>query len=230
MHLRSVLLVFGSALLMEVSDGIINSAKLDSSNSYMIFPQEPGTAYVKVTPIKDTNFTALTLCVRALTDLWKNYSIFSYSTSSGKNDLLLVRKSVGEYQVHIGGNAVTFDALDGLQIWNYVCITWDSSTGLVGLWVNGRRLVRKVLSKGYTIQPGGVTILGKEQDKLEGGTDNVQSYVGELNCVNQWDYVLPPFKIRDSKYGGCELSGNVIGWGTLNYVAVGYVVVVKNED
>ncbi|XP_043943233.1 mucosal pentraxin-like [Protopterus annectens] len=196
----------------------------------LVFPQQSSTDYVKLTPVKEMSLTAFTLCIRAFTDLDRPYSLFSYATSSKDNELLLFATAKDQYEFNIANNNVLFRVTNLRSTWNHFCVTWDSRTGLLELRINGERLVRKGLAKGYTIKSGGVIILGQEQDSLEGGFQADQSFVGELNNVNLWDYVLTPQQIRAATYGTLSIPGNVIDWGTVEYAIKGYVIVVTDKE
>lgn len=74
---------------------------------------------------------------------------------------------------------------------------------------------QRYLQSGYTINPGGVFILGKDQDGLL-GISNTDAFVGKMTDVNVWDYVLTTADIRDQM--SCEKNstvvGNVFSWGS----------------
>ncbi|XP_043944531.1 C-reactive protein-like [Protopterus annectens] len=212
-----LILLAGSAFLTRNANG--------SPHYNFIFPLESSTANVKLTPKKVMNFSAFTLCVRAFTELNREYSLFSYATSARTNELLLLSKSKETFEMFIGDRSVTITAKNVHQTWNHVCVTWNSNTGLVGLWMNGVRSVRKSLAKGHTIALGGVVIIGQDQDILEGGFDASQSFVGELNSVNLWDYLLSPQEIHDAREMKYSAVGNVIDMGTIKYCLTGDVVV-----
>lgn len=58
---------------------------------------------------------------------------------------------------HHSGVAVT----DGN--WHHVAVSWDSSTGIVRLYDNGRQVWQVVRAKGKSIPSGGTLVLGREQ-------------------------------------------------------------------
>ncbi|XP_005995833.2 mucosal pentraxin-like [Latimeria chalumnae] len=193
----------------------------------MIFPKTSNTAYVTLNPKKEMNLSTFTICMRFLTDLNQDYALFSYASPGKDNDLLLFRTSQGNYNVYIGNEFVSFTHSRSLNFgeWVQVCSTWESQTGLVGLWVDGKRSVRKGLMRGYKVKPGGAVILGQEQDKMGGGFVSEQSFAGEITDVNLWDYILPANEIKALSAGSSFTAGNVIDWETVSYTENGYVVV-----
>ncbi|XP_024117332.1 jeltraxin-like [Oryzias melastigma] len=97
---------------------------------------------------------------------------------------------------------------------NY-CITWSSHTGGADIWINGMLGEQRHLRSGYTIQPGGEFILGKDQDGVLGLSD-ADAFVGKMTDVNVWDYVLNMEEIRTQMSCGRNSSivGNVFSWGS----------------
>lgn len=197
----------------------------NGSANNLIFPEQSATSYVKLIPTKEMNLNEFTLCVRAFTDLSRPYSLFSYAAANSANELLLYAISRDSYDVNIGGKTIRFKIFSAKDDWNHICITWESKTGLVGLWVNGIPSVRKGLAKSYTIKSGGVVLLGQEQDSVEGGFNAAESFVGEINDVNLWDYILSSKEIHAVYYGAQAAHGNVIDWHIIKYTSFGYVVV-----
>ncbi|XP_043943803.1 mucosal pentraxin-like [Protopterus annectens] len=203
---------------------------VDGSAENLIFPEQSATSYVKLIPIKGMNLNAFTLCVRAFTDLNRAYSLFSYAAANSNNELLLYAISRFSYDVNIGSKAIRFQISSAKDGWNHICVTWESKTGLVGLWVNGIPSVRKGLLKSYTIKADGVVVLGQEQDSVEGSFNVAESFVGEINDVNLWDHILSSKEIR-AIYNQVEVAhGNVIDWHTVKYTLAGYVVVEKIQQ
>lgn len=166
--------------------------------------------------------TKLTVCLRYYTLLARPYGLFSYATRSSDNDFLIFKPQSNEYAIHVGGSVVNFKvAPKEKPSWDHICVSWDSTNGLVQLWLNGEPLPRQGLKKGYTISPTAFIVLGQEQDSFGGGFDINQSFMGEISEVNLWPRVLTPVEVRLSK-NHMEVSGSLINWRSLSYT-------VKNE-
>ena len=97
--------------------------------------------------------------------------------------------------------------------WHHICITWENTAGAWQLYKDGVRKSNGTgLKKDYVIQGGGALVLGQEQDSLEGGFDDKQSFVGNLSGLNVWDHEISANNIyRMSKACTAE-EGNVISW------------------
>ena len=68
----------------------------DLRRKVFIFPEESDTAYVTLIPTVRKPLRSFTLCLKAFTDLTRPYSLFSYSTKSKDNELLLFVNKVGK--------------------------------------------------------------------------------------------------------------------------------------
>ncbi|KAL6119794.1 ca6 [Pungitius sinensis] len=130
---------------------------------------------------------SFTVCMHVLPQLEGVHTVVSYASNGNDNELMI---SIAEDR-------------DGRE------------TGGVDLWINGMVGELRYLKNGYTISPGGVFVVGKDQDGLLGIT-NADAFVGKMTDVNVWDYVLSTADIRDQM--SCERNntvvGNVFSWGT----------------
>ncbi|KAK7878566.1 hypothetical protein WMY93_030402 [Mugilogobius chulae] len=140
------------------------------------------------------------------------HTVLSYSTNSHENELMIsVDKEVGLW---IGNEFVNLPHNYRSHDWVNYCVTWASNTGAAELWVNGMVGEQRFLKTGYTIKPGGVFILGKDQDGLL-GISSSDAFVGKMTDVNVWDFALSTADIRNQM--SCErnttIVGNVFSWG-----------------
>ncbi|XP_036403126.1 serum amyloid P-component-like [Megalops cyprinoides] len=206
------------------------AVRQDLAGKAFTFPVESNTAYVKLTPAVNKIFHTATVCLRFFSDLSRDQSLFSLSTPSHANGLLLFKNPKGEYDLCVANQCIPFPGLpDELNEWNSLCGTWDSGAGLGQLWVNGKRSARKALSVGGTIATAPSIMLGQEQDSYGGRFDKAQSFVGEITDVHMWDYVLPPHEIQSFVNYVSFTPGNVLSWRALEYIRQGRVVVVDSQ-
>ncbi|KFO21908.1 mucosal pentraxin [Fukomys damarensis] len=208
--------LLGALLLSILSVGVTQS---DLKGKVLIFPQESATAYVSLIPSVRKSLQNFTLCLKSFTDLTRPYSLFSYSTRTHDNELLLFIGKTGEYQLSIGNAVVIFKAPLSPYSPRHICVSWESASGIAEFWVDGKPLGRKGLKKGYTVGADAKIILGQEQDSFGGKFDAKQSLVGEIWDVSLWDHVLPLNNMCD-----CCNGGNVLNWQSLSYEEKGYVV------
>ncbi|XP_033497521.1 mucosal pentraxin-like [Epinephelus lanceolatus] len=190
----------------------------DLSGKMFTFPQQTNTACVQLMTTRQ-QFSAITVCLRFITDLSRDHILFSLATPSADNDFLIFRHAVEDaVNVFSRNKLAAFTAQDyKLNMWHSICSTWDSASGLVQLWLDGKPSMRKFVSSGTNIRGSTIIILGQEQDSHGGGFDLKQSFVGMISDVNMWDYVLSSCEIQ--KYVD-ELNftpGNVLKWSALEY-------------
>ncbi|XP_003500289.1 mucosal pentraxin [Cricetulus griseus] len=205
------------ALLLSVLLGC--SFQEDMTGKAFVFPQESATAYVTLIPKMRKSLQNFTLCLKAFTDLTRPYSLFSYSTKTKHNEILLFVTKLGEYDIAVGNSEVIFKVPPNPYAPQHVCVSWESASGIVELWLDGKPMGRKGLKKGYSVGAEAKIIIGQEQDSFGGAFDAKQSFVGDIWEVSLWDHVVP-LKEMD---GGCY-NGNLINWQALNFEDNGYVV------
>ncbi|KAM3920453.1 jeltraxin-like [Leptodactylus fuscus] len=113
--------------------------------------------------------------------------------------------------------------------WKSSCVTWDSETGLLQLWINGKRYPGRVTRTRCPISPQISVILGQDQDNFGGKFEVSQSFVGEICDVNMWDYVLSDALLRAYFSNDSNDNGNIFNWVDENYTAKGSILVSKNR-
>ncbi|XP_078515699.1 C-reactive protein-like [Lissotriton helveticus] len=202
------------------------SQAIDMNGMLFLFPRESDTDQVILEPQLAAPMKGFTVCLRAVTELTRSYSLFSVSSRTHENMLLLfVNEGKSPSSVTVGGQDLAFSTLGYSVERRHICTTWDSSTGVTQLWINGNPLPRKVLMPGYSIQGPLKVILGQEQDSFGGSFDAKQSFIGEIGDVHMWDYVLAPADIHQAFINNKHLYGNVINWRALSYTMKGNVLV-----
>ncbi|NXN14795.1 CRP protein, partial [Indicator maculatus] len=194
----------------------------DLVQKVFVFPQETKTSHVLVQAQPGQPLQNLTLCLRSYTDLTRPHSLFSYATKAQANEVLLFKPKPSAYQFHIGGKSVTFTIPPGRAGSEHVCASWESATGIVRFWLDGRAWPRKGLQKGYRVGAEASIVLGQEQDSFGGGFDAQQSFVGEISSVYMWDLELSSSGVKaameDTPY-----ETPIFGWRNFPYQAVGEV-------
>lgn len=191
-----------------------------------VFPKESDTSYVSLEAESKKPLNTFTVCLHFYTALStvRSFSVFSYATKKNSNDILIFWNKDKQYTFGVGGAEVRFMVSEIPEAPTHICASWESATGIVEFWIDGKAKVRKSLHKGYTVGPDASIILGQEQDSYGGDFDAKQSLVGDIGDVNMWDFVLSPEQISTVYVGG-TLSPNVLNWRALNYKAQGDVFI-----
>ncbi|KAJ6654252.1 hypothetical protein lerEdw1_007349 [Lerista edwardsae] len=130
----------------------------------------------------------------------------------------------GEYRVYVGGEFVPFKVPEEPADWEHVCFGWESATGILEFWMNGKPWPRKSLKQGYTVSNAAFILLGQEQDHYGGSFDPYNSFSGEITDVYMWDFLLSPYKMR-SAHQDLQLPLCSLGWKNLQYEIKGDMVV-----
>ncbi|XP_078526246.1 mucosal pentraxin-like [Lissotriton helveticus] len=214
-----------SLLLLSLMGAVSQGINMDGE--VFLFANRSATNYVTLEQ-EVTSLIGFTACLRAFTELTEDYSYLSCNSPTQDNNLLLFHKTskANPFSVYVGGAETPFRATSpALDRSHHICGTWDSFTGVVQMFLNGKPLTRKVMKKGYTIQGPLKCILGQEQDSFGGGFDVNQSFAGEIDNVHVWDYVLSPADIHQAFMNNKHLHGNVISWRDLRYDITGDVLV-----
>ncbi|XP_054904003.1 C-reactive protein-like [Poeciliopsis prolifica] len=198
----------------------------DLSGKMFTFPLETNTTLVKLKTTK-RDFNAVTVCQRSFTDLERSHVLFSLAVPTFSNGFLVFWNGADKELLIFTQNIYAeFGKTDyKLNTWHSICATWDSTSGLVQLWLDGLPSVRKFTRSGSNIRGSPIILLGQEQDSHGGGFDVKQSLVGMLSDVHMWDYVLSGCEIQKYVDERNFTPGNVLNWAALDYEIVEKVMV-----
>ncbi|XP_038131933.1 jeltraxin-like [Cyprinodon tularosa] len=201
------------------------------SGKMFIFPQETNTAYVKLTTsIQD--LSAVTVCFRSFTELKRDHSLFSMSLPSADNAFLIFKKAQRDlFHFAVQNELVQPESQDyKLNMWQSICGTWDSSSGLTQMWLNGNPSSFRYTTSGNNINGPISIILGQEQDSYSGGFDATQSLVGMMTDVHMWDYTLSPCDIQGFMEEKHFPEGNVFNWNSAEFQIEGRVLIKDKQQ
>nr|UNO86006.1 C-reactive protein [Macaca mulatta] len=191
-----------------------------------VFPKESDNSYVTLKARLTKPLKAFTVCLHFYTGLssTRGYSIFSYATKRQNNEILIFwSKDIG-YSFTVGGSEILFEVPEVTVAPVHICTSWESASGIVEFWVDGKPRARKSLKRGYTVGEDASIILGQEQDSFGGSFETQQSLVGDIGNVNMWDFVLSPDEIS-TVYRGGTFSPSVLYWRALKYEVQGEVFI-----
>ncbi|XP_070767370.1 C-reactive protein-like [Enoplosus armatus] len=200
----------------------------DLSGKMFTFPEETKTANVRLTT-SSQNLEAVTVCLRFITDLSRNHALFSLASPSADNAFLIFTGTASDViKLFIVNKEVPFRAQDNkLNTWHSICSTWDSASGLVQLWFDGKPSIRKFTSGSNITSP--IVILGQEQDSHGGSFDAKQSFVGMTSDVHMWDHTLSPCEIQRFVDDLNFTPGNVLSWRALEFQTTGRVLMEDKQ-
>ncbi|CAI9605838.1 unnamed protein product [Staurois parvus] len=158
------------SLLYEMKGDVLLLPKnLHLESKVFVFPKETSTAHVILRPEITRPLQEVSVCLRSYTDLSRPYTPFSLATPGKDNAFLIYLQPPKTCSVYINQEVTHFKTDSESLDWRHICVTWDSNTGVVQLWVNGKLYPRRVSMKGSSIAPKTSIVLGQEQDCFGGG-------------------------------------------------------------
>ncbi|XP_043938339.1 mucosal pentraxin-like [Protopterus annectens] len=193
----------------------------------LYFPSRTKNSYVTVIPEEYKPLKEFTACLQANTTM--DGSLFSFTSRKYDNEILLFILPGVIYKVFVGNKLSKFPVPVLPKGWIHYCISWQSYSGKVQVWMNGKRLSYSILNKGYVIPQNPSIILGQEQDSFGGGFDTRQSFVGEIADVHMWDRELSSTEIKFVFEGDSSIKGNIINWDKVKYNLYGNVLIKPLE-
>nr|DBA26117.1 TPA: hypothetical protein GDO54_010415 [Pyxicephalus adspersus] len=198
----------------------INQRQLPSGcDAAILFPMRSPKIYASVHPA-EMSLQAFTFCVwTKVTEALEKTIVFSYGTKRNPYEIQLYLNRDTPVLV-VGGDKNKVSANNTLQLgeWSHLCGTWNSEDGKTALWINGEnKIVTYELAQGHAIPDRGIFQLGQEKNGccVGGGFDESIAFSGKITGFNLWDSVLSEEDIVNTAGElGCNIRGNVIGWGT----------------
>ncbi|XP_075699455.1 jeltraxin-like [Rhinoderma darwinii] len=200
------------------------------AKNIIVFPKQTATDHVILQPTVKQPLKQLTICLRSYSELRREQSLLSLATpGSGSANTFYVFSRESSYVVSVNEEELSFRVDPQVLDWKCTCVTWDSGTGLVELWINGKRYPRKIASNRSPIGPQMSVILGQDQDSYAGAFDASQSFVGEICDVSMWDYVLPPSTMKMFTYAYIYIPGNIFNWINGTHVVIGGAIILDDN-
>ncbi|KAM6972246.1 neuronal pentraxin receptor b [Aplochiton taeniatus] len=138
---------------------------------------------------------------------------FSYSVPGQPNELVLLQGVHNPVELLINDKVAQLPLALPQNEWEHVCVSWTLRDGVWKAYQGGKMKGRgEGLAAWHPIKPGGVLILGQEQDTLGGRFDSSQALVGELSQFNLWDRVLKPAEVAALADCSSSTLGNIAPW------------------
>ncbi|XP_074872146.1 neuronal pentraxin-1-like [Carettochelys insculpta] len=170
--------------------------------------------YVKVKRTLHHELFAFTVC------LWLKSSSapgvgtpFSYAVPGQANELVLIEWGNNPMELLINDKAATLPLAIHDAKWHHICVTWSTRDGVWESYQDGvRRGSGENLAPWHPIKPGGIFILGQEQDTLGGRFDATQAFIGELADFNVWSHVLAPGEVYQLATCAGHVHGDLVAW------------------
>uniref|UniRef100_A0A8C6SGP2 Pentraxin family member n=1 Tax=Neogobius melanostomus TaxID=47308 RepID=A0A8C6SGP2_9GOBI len=195
----------------------------DMRQKMFTFSKETNTSFVKLNVARE-NMTSATICLRIFSDLTRAYSLFSLTTPSSVNEMLIYKKpqSKSMFLVKVGEGVAVFRGQNfQLNKWQSICATWNADSGLVQLWIDEKASSRKFTTSS-NLEGNFTVVLGQDQNPADGRPHRSRSFVGMMRDVHMWDYVLSDDNMRSySQPYTAFPGGNVFTWTSLDFDIIG---------
>ncbi|XP_029307815.1 neuronal pentraxin-1 [Cottoperca gobio] len=199
---------------LHLAAGSSRKTSLSPDGFQISFPMRTNYMYGRVKRTLMQEIFALTLCLWIKAGAGPSLGTpFSYSAPGQANELVLIEWGDNPMELLIDDKALTLPLSLGDGKWHHVCVTWSTRDGQWEAYQDGVERGSGInLSPWHPIKPGGVFILGQEQDILGGRFDATQSFVGEMSDLHMWSHVLPASDIYSLASCGSHLRGDIIAW------------------
>uniref|UniRef100_A0A452EQL5 Adhesion G protein-coupled receptor D2 n=1 Tax=Capra hircus TaxID=9925 RepID=A0A452EQL5_CAPHI len=97
--------------------------------------------------------------------------------------------------------------------WHHVCVTWEQPGGRWALFADGRRRAgARGLGAGHPLPPGGILVLGQDQDSLGGGFSARDAFSGNLTDFHLWARALSPAHMHRARACAPPPGGLLFRW------------------
>lgn len=186
-----------------------------SSDAFQIgFPMRTNYMYGRVKRTLLHEIFGFTLCLWIKAEPGPGLGTpFSYSVPGQANEIVLIEWANNPMELLVDDQAVSLPLSVNDGKWHHVAVTWSTRDGVWEAYQDGvKRGSGENLSSWHPIRPGGVFILGQEQDTLGGRFDATQSFVGEMSDLQMWSQVLSANDIHSLASCGNHLGGDIFTW------------------
>ncbi|XP_062847651.1 neuronal pentraxin-2-like [Trichomycterus rosablanca] len=185
-----------------------------SSRSFQIgFPMSTNYMYGHVKRTLTREILGMTLCLWLKAGASSMGTPISYSAPGQANELVLIEWGGKPMELLIKDMAVTLPLSLHDGKWHHVCVVWSARDGVWEVYQDGlKRGSGENLNSWQPIKPGGVFILGQEQDSLGGRFDATQAFVGEMSDLQFWSRTLTHDDIYSLASCRSHMAGDVISW------------------
>jgi len=170
-------------------------------NQALRFPEKLSISnYVKLKPDFSEVNSAVSVCswIKRSKSRSRGWTFwFSYASPSKDNMLL-----IGDWELLLNGQHIAKwkNVIMVKNHWYHYCLTWSLSTKMMDFYINGVL----VTSGGYgsTIAPGGILVLGQDQDSYGGGFDVNQAFGGDMHLLNVFSRKLRAQEVAAMYFDG----------------------------
>ncbi|XP_029433333.1 neuronal pentraxin-2 [Rhinatrema bivittatum] len=138
---------------------------------------------------------------------------FSYAVAGQSNEIVLIEWGSNPIELLVNDKVAQLPLSIGDGKWHHICVTWTTRDGLWEAYQDGEKQGSgDNLAPWHPVKPGGILILGQEQDSVGGRFDATQAFVGEISQFNIWDRILKAEDIMKIANCSTNMPGNIVPW------------------
>ncbi|XP_043842375.1 adhesion G-protein coupled receptor D2 [Dromiciops gliroides] len=211
----------------------------------LVFEMQTATKYARLL-VDIPMLAAITVCAHIQWDLAtdKVGTIFSYAAPAFANELQLRGFTAHNGLVHLalvvhGHHSPYLPVFSADGMWHHVCVTWEEQSGHWALVADGKlQKGAQSLSPAQSLAPGGMFVIGQDQDSLGGGFKKEEAFRGNITNLNVWGQVLGLEQLAMARVCDIPKDGLLFGWNrwaleiepTLQEVLLPFVCPVPTEE
>ncbi|XP_069806203.1 C-reactive protein-like [Dendropsophus ebraccatus] len=208
-------------------------AKENLQGASFVFSKSSNSARVVLKPSEVTGLLSnITVCLQSYTDYVARDSLFKLDDKYSI-PRFHVFQIENVYYIRIDKDQVLYRTNKESMEWRLICVSWESSTGLIHFVVNGKLFPRRVLKPGFIIGPQVTAVLGHKLASVTGLGSSVggPSYIGEIGNVHMWDRALHPTEMQSLYFTNCsQCNGTLISWTSVDYEIYGDIFLYRPSE
>ncbi|XP_074055637.1 adhesion G protein-coupled receptor D2 [Macrotis lagotis] len=211
----------------------------------LMFEIQTATKYARLL-VDFPMLTAITICTHIQWDLAmdKVGTIFSYAAPAFINELQLRGFITHNGLVHLalvvhGQHSPYLPVFSADGKWHHICATWEGQSGHWALVGDGKlQAGTQNLALAQSLAPGGMFVIGQDQDSLGGGFKKEEAFRGNITNLHVWTQVLDLEHVDMARICEPTKDGLLFGWNrwalevepTLQEVVLPFICPVPIEE
>ncbi|XP_069072616.1 C-reactive protein-like [Pleurodeles waltl] len=210
-------------VLLSIVQSMWSFVQRDMTGDVFVYQMDNKQTQVALQLMSNETLRSFTICLRTFTDRSGPYGLFELITHPPfYSEITIFKSSSRSYTLTVRAEKIDFLTKDLVNQWVPLCFSWESATGTACFWENGVRLPRHGLNRGHVLKRSVSSTLGKRRES----PPYIPQYVGELDELYMWDYVLSNSEVLHYTTASSSFSpGNILNWRNLTYNLIDDVVV-----
>ncbi|XP_036605711.1 adhesion G-protein coupled receptor D2 [Trichosurus vulpecula] len=185
----------------------------------LVFEMQTATKYARLL-VDFPMLAAITVCTHIQWDLATDEvgTVFSYAAPAFANELQLRGFTAHDGVVHLalvvhGHHSPYLPVFSADGRWHHVCATWEERSGQWALVTDGKlQAGTQSLSPAQSLAPGGMFVIGQDQDSLGGGFKKEEAFRGNITNLYVWAQVLGLDQLDMARVCEVPEDGLLFGW------------------